>query len=124
VIKNQYPFSTFDGQVIPLDIIRPAGCFVLPFDAVIGLSPIDLGVEIPILVLEATQDCFVSFGRVAEIPAIFSLDTIFLKKGKSLTVAPKATTISVIGWIASGDLIVQLVEQWAGLGHENANVSK
>lgn len=123
MIVDQYPFSTADGKVIPLDIIRPSRCLRIPFTGVAS-PPVDIGVATPILVLRASADCFIGFGVAAAIPSSTpSLNIVYLMASEALVVSPKSPSISVIGDSAAGNLTIQVVEQWAGLGHEGKNIA-
>lgn len=122
MINQLYPFSTKDGTVIPLDIIRPSGALKKAIPTVTGSALETLGSSTtPIVIFRSDVACFVSFGAVAVIPgSTIVANVVYVPAGVPIVCAPKLTTYSVIGDGAVGTLIIQLVEQWAGLGHESS----
>jgi len=115
-IKDLYPFSTRDGKVIPLDILRPKSVARIPFLDATPSAVLNLVDSTPILVLRATGNCIVRFG---EAPTILSTSLIqgglFLGAGEIQIVSPTSPLLYVMGDGTPGDLIVQVVERWLGL---------
>lgn len=118
MLKELYPFSTLDGKVIPLDILRPLGALRVSFSAV-GTALQDLGIDTPILVLRASQNCFLRFGAVATIPTSTILpNTLYLPATEVLVVAPNSSYFSIVSDGVDGVLDIQLIERWRGLAED------
>lgn len=122
MIKDLYPFSTSDGKAIPLDILRPSGVLRASFVSASGSALLDLGVATPILILRTSEDCFVRFGSIAVRPivdaGVSTSEQIVVYANEIIIVSPKSSQFSVIGDVNPGVLTIQLIEQWAGIGHE------
>lgn len=123
MINQLYPFSTKEGEVIPLDIIRPAGVMRKNFVPGAASTSDTVVAATAIMVLEATQDCFVRFGAAAVVPvsgtpSTIITDQIYIQAGRIVVCSPKDPNFTVIGDTTPGVLTIQLLEQWAGLGHE------
>lgn len=124
MIRDLYPFSTSDGKIIPLDIVRPVGTLRIAFSNGVASAPSELGAAIPIVLLKASADCFVSLGGIAVIPGASLIPNLMhLFAGDVEVVAPRLGTITVIGDGGAGNLTATVVEQWAGLGHENKSIA-
>lgn len=124
MLRDLYPFSTSDGKVIPLDIIRPVGTLRLAFTSGVASATATLDSLYPIVVLKASADCFVSLGGIAVVPnetLVPNLTHLFA--GDTEVIAARLDSITVIGDGTSGNLTVTVIEQWAGLGHENKNIA-
>lgn len=118
MLRELYPFSTIDGKVIPLDIIRPLGILRIPFTA-ISTALQDLGIATPIMILSATEDCFVRFGAAAVVPSTsLTSNQIMVEKDQIVIVAPHNPNFSVISDGVNGSLTIQLLDRWAGLADE------
>lgn len=122
MINQLYPFSTKEGEIIPLDIIRPSGALKKAIPTGTGTTAETLGTAAtPIVILRSDVNCFVCFGNIAVVPgSTIVANTVYIAAGETVVCAPGSTTYSVIGDGATGTLIVQLIEQWAGLGHETS----
>jgi len=119
MIVDLYPFSTKDAKVIPLDIIRPASLAKIPFLSASATVLADLSLSVPILVLRSSTDCYIRFGATAEVPSTALIpDLLYLPAGTVMVIAPEVSTYSVIGATENGDLWIQVIERWAGLGLE------
>lgn len=124
MINQLYPFSTKDGGVIPLEIIRPSGVMRKSFITGAASASDSLVALVPIIMLEATQDCFVRFGAIAAVvpvsgtPSTIITDQIYVPAGRTVVCSPKSPNFTVIADTVAGVLTIQLIEQWAGLGHE------
>lgn len=121
MIKDLYPFSTADGKVIPLDILRPLGVLKKDFDFTTGTSLESVGVTVPIMLLRSSKNCYVRFGTVAVLPTSGGgvvAETVYVPRGEIIVCAPKDPNYSVLGETEVGTLFIQLMEQWAGLGNE------
>lgn len=113
---KRYPLSTPDGISIPLDVIRPNSFLLLDFTLVVSAAiTVPTGVEI--MSMTATEDCIINFGGNAVDPVsgtIYS-GSICVERDQRVTVAPIATTFTVIGETASGVLRVNFIDNWAAL---------
>lgn len=113
--KDNYPFATKDGKVIPLDIIKPTGVIIKTFN-----SDNPLAITIPegilVAVLSATEACVVQL-TTSVIPSdgVFIEDALYLPANTLVTTTLKAGSINVIGVQRSGRLAIQAIEKWAGL---------
>lgn len=111
---DNYPFSTKDGKVIPLDIIRPKSLIVKSFSAVD--STIVLPVGLTVCTLLATEDCFLFLGAVplSVVSGDINLEALFIPKNMVITTALDGGTVTIRG-VNVGTLYMQFIEQWAGL---------
>jgi hypothetical protein len=59
----------------------------------------------------------VRFGAAASVPAdgVQLADAVFIPANLQVTVAPQATSFTVIRYTADGTLIAQCIDKWAGL---------
>lgn len=119
-----YPFSTQDGKVIPLDIIKPLGIIVCAFEAaggIVATSVIPGGSVVGVLTSDA--DCFVQFGLPSLPSALVNntlyLDTVFILANAVVTVTLPPGAISIVGRAKAGSLVIQIIDQWVGLGLVN-----
>ena len=60
-IKGRYPFSTADGQAIPLDIIRPNSFIQLDIDDTVPTGSQDCPETVEVMAVVATEDCYIQF---------------------------------------------------------------
>jgi hypothetical protein len=114
--QDNYPFSTSDGKVIPLDIIKPKGALFHSFTT--ALSYVEVPVAISsVAILIATEDCFVVFGDppASILGDIFYDKMIYIPKGNAVATTLEDSAINVKAISTSGILYVQLIEKWAGL---------
>jgi hypothetical protein len=117
--SQRYPLSTPDGIAIPLDVIRPHS-FLAKTTALVVSAPVAIPSAVEIASFTATEDCLVCFGDTAIIAAdgVLQPDTIFIQKGARVTVAPTASTFTVIAMSTPGYLYCQFIDKWAGLALE------
>jgi hypothetical protein len=116
--KNNYPYSTKEGNIIPLDILRGKGVLTKTFVA--GTSSdiiIPEGWETGILY--ATETCIIVFET--EVGSSHGLtdnvsndNSMYVPKGFAISSALIEGNASVFGITAGGRIIVQAVERWAG----------
>lgn len=114
--SQRYPLSTPDGDSIPLDIIRPHSYLFIDFTLSASASiAVPAGVEI--MSVSATTDCFIKFGGTAAAPVagVLSSDLCLVEADMRTSIAPTASTFTVIGDMASGKLRIQFIDKWAGL---------
>lgn len=111
---DNYPFSTKDGKVIPLDIIRPKSLIVKDFTA--SDSTIVLPEGLTVATLLSTEDCILFLGTVPTpiVSGVNNPEALFIPKSMIMTIALDGGTITIRG-AAVGTLHIQFIEQWAGL---------
>lgn len=120
-LVGRYPFSTADGKSIPLDIVRPAGCLMLPV-ALTASAALTVPANIEAFTVFCTEDCILTFhatAPVASVPAsgVLAVDSFYLPKGLIITLSPPIgkQLFSVIGVTAAGEFVAQFLESWSGL---------
>jgi len=119
---NIYPFTTKDGKVIPLDIVRSKGIIKQTFTAS-SSREIAIPEGFDVALLYANQDCiFVNNDGTLAPPAyaglvdnVLSPLAVFIPKGHAITVSVNPGIARVRGLTTNGFIIVQLIEKWAGL---------
>ena len=115
-IRDLYPFSTRDGKVIPLDILRPKSVARISFLEATPSAALDLVEDTPILILRTTAPCVIRFGSV---PVVLSQALVagqmFLDAGEIYIIAPPSNLLYVMGDGVAGNLTVQVIERWVGL---------
>lgn len=114
--KDSYPFATANGEVIPLDIIRPRNLILKSFTATAN-SPFTITDTSAVATLIADNDCIVFFGEVpTEIEDNTSYpDALYVPKNTAVSTTVVAGINSVRGITGSGTLKIQTIEQWSGL---------
>lgn len=119
--KHRYPLSTVSGQHIPLDILRPSAIIKKDFLSSSASSATALPIDTEVIMLRATQDCFIKFHNssatkpISGNPSTPVVDTLYLQRGEVQAVAPLYPYYSVIGDTVDGILYIQVLETWAGL---------
>lgn len=111
-----YPFSTQDGKVIPLDIIKGQAVIPQPY-----LPASDSMFSIPawagVGVLMSDTGCLVRFGAAIAVEAGVPIsDCIVVPAGGIITTVLTPGEVHVQGLTKGGTLYVQLIEQWAAIG--------
>lgn len=120
MITDLYPFSTKDAKAIPLDIIRPLSSARVAFADGVPSAVIDPAIADPVLILSADAPCVVRFGAVPEVPSsAFAANQLLLGPDVTMIVAPQSPTFQVMGDGAAGNLSIQVIAKWAGLGVES-----
>jgi len=127
VPANLYPFSTQDGKVIPLDIIRPSALVKLsPTASIAGPLAIDISYSIGVFMSDV--DCLVRFGSTISLPlgAGTIYTNVLLVPANTLTVSviPASPLYYATAGEVAGTLWIQLIAKWAGLGLEKQFVRK
>ena len=117
VTGQRYPFATADGIAIPSDIIKPLGVLRQTFSHLIATVPVAIPAAVEVISFLATEDCIVVFGVAATVPvnAVLLADALFVPANIIVQAAPPLSNMSVIGLTASGTLMAQYIESWAGL---------
>lgn len=116
--QDNYPFSTRDGQVIPLDILRSRSLLYQDFTA-LATAVITIPVGTTVAFLYATEDCVLVTESSADI--VLAANTpitkgIIVPKDHAISVAVVEGAARVKGISASGRIYIQCIEQWAGIG--------
>jgi hypothetical protein len=116
MVNQVYPFSTADGQAIPLDIIKSSGLVKKDFTALSTGSFTLVAGEVGVLL--ASAPCLVRFGTT--IPEVLLDGTLYsdmylVPRDTVITVSLTAGIIYVRGIEEDGTLYLQLIEKWAGL---------
>jgi hypothetical protein len=116
--QDNYPFSTRDGKVIPLDILRSKSIVFQDFTSILTAN-ITIPVGSSVAYGYATEDCVLVLESSASI--VFAPDTpitkgIFFPKDHVVVFAVSPGVSSIKGLTASGRIYLQIMEQWAGLG--------
>ncbi len=114
--SQRYPLATPDGKAIPLDTIRPLGFYLLDFTTGVA-SSITIPSNIEILSIQSTEDCVISFSGTANVPSsgVLLADSFYLSSDMRVSISPLSVNLSVIGAGNDGVLLVQLIDNWAGL---------
>lgn len=117
--SQRYPLSTPDGISIPLDIVRPHSCMLIDFTLVVSTA-INVPTGIQVMSMTASEDCVISFGGTAVDPVSKTLYTgsFIVERDQRITVAPIATTFTVIGESVPGTLRINFLDVWAALSLE------
>lgn len=116
--QDNYPFSTRDGKVIPLDILRSK--YYLYQDFTAGASaPITLPVGTTVVAMYADEDCVIVPESTADI--VFAANTpltkaIMLPRKHVVIAAIPEGAARVRGLTLAGRIHIQVIEQWVGLG--------
>ena len=114
--SQRYPLSTPDGISIPLDVIKPHSYILKSVGATVSAS-IAVPAAIEIISFAATEDTVICFGGTAIVPPDGSpqANTLVVLKGTRVTIAPPASTFTVIALGTTGYLHCQFIDKWAGL---------
>lgn len=116
--QDNYPFSTRDGKVIPLDILRSKSYLYQDFTAgassvvtiPVGATVVALySTEESVLVIDSSEDIVLA----ANTPL---LKAIMLPKKHIVIAAVTEGAARLKGISLSGRLHIQVIEQWVGLG--------
>ena len=121
-----YPFSTRDGKVIPLDIIRSKTLIPIAVNT-LATSLITLPTGSTVALIYSTVDCIIKLnstsGTLLPIDNVPIAKGIFIPARAAIAAAVEAGSAVAQSISKNGVLYVQVVEQWAGLGLD-ANYSK
>lgn len=111
-----YPFATKDGQVIPLDIIKPLSIIYSSFNFS-TLNSISLPDGTCIGLFFSTEDCIVQFNGAGIALAEDTLiaKAIYVPANWVVTSSFIPGEAKIQGLTKSGRLVCQVIEQWAGL---------
>lgn len=114
---QRYPLSTSDGTAIPLEIMKPHSFVQKSFlqASATAAQPVPTGVEI--MSITVSEDVILRFGAaaVALADGVNYPDTVLVKAGTRVCIAPKADTFTLKGFTANGLAYIQYIEKWAGL---------
>lgn len=111
---NNYPFSTKDGKVIPLDIIKAKGLIIQDVGVVDAAITIPVGSNVAIVT--STVDCIIFMGAIPGPLAdgVFYPEAMYIHKNILYTISLEEGTIAIRA-PAIGTVYIQIIEQWAGL---------
>ena len=114
-----YPLSTNDGQVIPLDIIRPLGLSVVAIPA-IGAT-VTFPAAVGVCALFSTVDIVLDLTGVATGAEGDHANAVFVPARVMITaVFPDVLSLKALPVSAkAGILSVQSIQKWAGIGTLN-----
>lgn len=118
-LDQLYPFSTEDGNAIPLDIVRPMWLLVNALPAA-AVTVVTIAADVVNASVFASINCFIDFsgaGPYAGLPYEMT-DGLFLPANTLLTVAlPRTGAVNVVPLQPdAGFIVLQQVTKWAGIG--------
>jgi hypothetical protein len=118
-LVDRYPIATADGREIPLDTVRPAGCYVVDISN-IATSPQSFTSSYKTIAVYATVDCVIRFGAAAAVQSSWLSEGFYIPKETIITLSPTSNSFSAItvNSGSTGKLAVSVFENWAGLGLE------
>ena len=117
-VKEAYPFSTRDGDPIPLDVIGAAGLLV---KSVSGVGTTDFVIPDSFVIgsLYSELGCILQMGAQSipnpPVDATEYTDTIFVPPSSILTVALTPGAARLIPLSAATTLYMQSIRKWAVL---------
>lgn len=119
---QRYPLSTPEGTAIPLEVVKPLGILRIPFTAS-AYASVNLNAAYQDKIFVAfskTEDCYISFAAspAAVVDSVVSADIIHVPAGTLLAFVSNTLYLSAQGVSASGTVIIQIVDTWAGLALE------
>lgn len=115
--QNRYPFSTANGDSIPLDIVRPLTMLTRNFTNTEGTPVIEFPATSDVFSMLATANCILVFGKEAELPVDGTIipNAIFVPKDRMITFQALDKKFSVIGLTQSGTVYFTALTKWSGL---------
>jgi hypothetical protein len=121
-ILGRYPSSSYDGNAIPLEIIRPKGFLYLDFTEVVASTPVQLPDGTDVYNISSNVDCVALFAATsinATLPAMGTLqaDTLYIPEFMHITftIPIDKRYISLIAVSTAGRAFIQQAEAWSGL---------
>lgn len=123
--ENQlYPFSTQDGQTIPLDVIRPLSLVVAAVAA--AGTVVAFPAAVSVCVIYGSVDMVLDLEAAASSPLGNHASALFVPAGTLITaVLPDVTSIKAIPVSPQdGFISVQSVQRWAGVGTQTQLVRR
>ena len=115
--NGRYPLTTHSGVPIPLDVYRPRSLLTVTLSTSPS-TPTSLPSGSEVFMFRASVDCWIRFDSTqvaVPTPGTPQSYTTFLAAGEIHNIAPPFLLFSHVA-SAAGTLIVQGVENWAGLG--------
>lgn len=110
-----YPLSTFDGEAIPYEIIRPIGLIRQDFTDVVSAA-VTIPAATELIAFFSTNHCIVRFNGNAEVPAngVHVTNQIVIPAYTYMNVDHNgAATLTVIGLQDPGGMLfVTTVKRW------------
>jgi len=116
--QDNYPFSTRDGKVIPLDILRSKSLIYQDFTN-LASADVTIPAGVSVVIFLATESCVVvpeTTEAILMSPDTPLLKAIMIPKDHVVVAAIAPGGAKVRGLTASGRIYVQAIEQWVGLG--------
>jgi len=128
-VQELYPFSTSDGQSIPLDVISPIGLIKKNFTGV-GVSTLVVADSFKIASFYSFEGCILQMAgsSLANPPVDGSdnADTLLILPDTTVVSAIVAGTWNIVPYVSgvAGVLWVQKIRKWAGLALERQLINK
>lgn len=123
-VSNRYPFSTADGQFIPSDILRPISVVKQAFTTGAATTAKDVPATCEVIKVFATENCIIKFAAsgsaaAALVDGTITADVFYIQANQlePIFLSPPVgkKNVSVRGDTASGFIVMQFLETWAGL---------
>ena len=107
-----YPFSTQNGQYVPLDIVKPRALQYFTFTST--FATVVLSSSLNLSMVWASEDCVIDLANTAN--ALTSgterADWLFIPKGSIVAAVLPTGTVRVRGLVNGGSLMVQGIHKW------------
>jgi len=121
-----YPLADLSGEPIPYEVIRPLGLAQMPFTDTVSAA-ISIPATAGLLAIWATNECLISIGGVAALPAngVFGAGLMVVPANQYINVDHNAaTTLTVLGLREpGGTLFITYVDKWKGM-HKPSQFSR
>lgn len=121
-LDKVYPFSTADGQAIPVDIVRPHGVIKKSFLSSGATAAMSVPDTIDVFSVVATEDCLIKFAASSASASalsdgVLATDMMFIPADILTVVSPPLDkkSFSLRGDSANGTAVIQFFETWKGL---------
>lgn len=110
-----YPYSTQNGDPIPLDIIKPLA--VLPFTFSTAFTSLTIPATYVLSSLLSDQDVIIDFSNsLAGFVSGTSYNNVLFLPAGVITIASIPTgVVKVKGLTAGGSLVIQALQKWSAL---------
>jgi hypothetical protein len=115
VPKDNYPFSTKDGRVIPLDILRAEGCWNHSMPTIQTTFTLPASLVLPIIaIIYCDVDAIISFDEDI-VDDAYMAGGHFIAGGSYIAFALPSRTIKTRAQEVAGFCVVNVITRWAGL---------
>ena len=110
-----YPFSTQDGQPIPLEIINPLASVY--FAHTTTAASLVLSAKFNLSAIFSTEHCIIDLSNTLSswVSGTTYNDTLFIPKETIVLAVLPTATIKVRSFDTSGNLFIQGVQKWAAM---------